>query len=74
MNNLNKYNYEPYNTVSDDSMIMTVPELADYLRIGRNRAYSLLKDGIIHGFRIGNSWKVSKQAVDKYILETSKLL
>lgn len=35
------------------SVLMTVPELADYLGIGRNRAYDLLRDSTIKGFKIG---------------------
>ena len=46
---------------------MTPPELASYLGIGRNRAYELLRDGIIKGFRIGTTWKVSREAVERYI-------
>ena len=65
----------PYNTTKDDSaVLMTPPELAAYLGIGRNRAYQLLNDGIIKGFKIGNQWKVSKQAVDFYIAKQSHLI
>lgn len=58
----------------DISTLMTVPELADYLGVGRNKAYDLLKSGTINGFRIGSAWKVSKAAVDKFIYEMSGLL
>lgn len=53
---------------------MTPPELAAYLGIGRNLAYQLLNEGIIKGFKIGNQWKVSKQAVDLYIGQKSNLV
>ena len=53
---------------------MTVPELAEYLGIGRGRAYSLLRDGSIKGFRIGSIWKVSREAVDLYIREKSGMV
>lgn len=69
--------YQPSLTISTDennSILFTVPELADYLGIGRNRAYDLLPNNIIKGFRIGNTWKVSKIAVDQYILQNSGLL
>ena len=33
--------------------LLTVPELAEYLGVGKNRAYSLLREGAIKGFRIG---------------------
>lgn len=69
--------YQPSLTISTDennSILFTVPELADYLGIGRNHAYDLLRNNIIKGFRIGNTWKVSKIAVDQYILQNSGLL
>ena len=62
-------------TMQDDvSVLMTPPELATYLGIGRNLAYQLLNDEIIKGFKIGNQWKVSKQAVDLYIAKKSNLV
>lgn len=69
-------NINPYITPSsmnDVSTLFSVLELADYLGIGRNRAYSMLKNGIISGFRIGATWKVSKAAVDQYIIKNSGL-
>lgn len=53
------------------STLFTVMVLAEYLGIGRNRAYELLHNGTIKGFRIGSTWKVSKAAVDQYILKNS---
>ena len=58
----------------ESSVLMTPPELASYLGIGRNLAYQLLNEGVIKGFRIGNQWKVSKQAVDLYIARQSELM
>ena len=69
--------YQPSLTISNDennSILFTVPELADYIGIGRNSAYDLLRNNTIKGFRIGNTWKVSKIAVDQYILQNSGLL
>ena len=64
-----------YNSKTNDdcSVLMTPPQLAEYLGIGRNLAYQLLNEGTIHGFKIGNQWKVSKQAVDLYIAKNSGL-
>lgn len=63
-----KYNEE------DASILMTAPELAEFLGIGRNRAYDLLRNGTIKGFRIGNVWKVSREAVIQYIRKESGLI
>lgn len=57
----------------DTSDLMTPPQLAAYLGIGRNLAYHLLNEGAIKGFKIGNQWKVSRQAVDLYIAKQSEL-
>lgn len=56
-----------------DNQIMSALEMAEYLQIGKNRAYDLLRHGIVHGFRIGNTWRVSKEAIDLYIREQSGL-
>lgn len=67
----------PYLTAYDEDSgpaLMTAPELAEYLGIGRNKAYSLLRDGSIRGFRIGSVWKVSREAVDLYIREKSGMV
>ena len=67
----NKNNY--FNTKTENSVLMTPPELASYLGIGRNLAYELLKNNEIKGFRIGNQWKVSQKAVDHFITKQSAL-
>lgn len=58
----------------DCSILMSPPQLADYLGIGRGLAYQILNEGVIKGFKIGNQWKVSKQAVDLYIAKNSNLM
>lgn len=67
---MNGFSFTNYN---EDGLptLMTVPELAEYLGIGKNRAYELLRKNAIKGFRIGTVWKVSKEAVELYIREKS---
>lgn len=69
-------NLSVYNQYNEDEQtpLMTAPELATYLGIGRNMAYELLNEGVIKGFRIGKHWRVSKEAVDIYIAKKSNLL
>jgi len=65
----------PQNMPSDESAALMNPgELATYLGIGRNLAYQLLQEGEIAGFRIKKQWKVSKEAVDRYIAKKSRLI
>ena len=67
---MDSFSFTAYNE-DELPILMTVPELAEYLGIGRNRAYDLLRQGIIKGFRIGSVWKVSKEAVELYIRKES---
>ena len=75
MFNMFQNNATPFRANNDDSeSLMTPPELAAYLGIGGNLAYKLLNDGLIKGFKLGNQWKVSKEAVDLYIAKQSNLI
>lgn len=47
--------------------ILTVPELAEALRIGTTQAYRLLKSGKLKGFKEGKDWKIPKQSLIHYI-------
>lgn len=53
--------------------IMTVPDVAEALNIGKNRVYELLEQGALKGFRIGRVWKIPREAVQEYILHQSQL-
>ena len=55
------------------SDIMSVPDVAEVLSIGKNRVYELLENNAIKGFRIGRVWKIPKAAVQEYIIEQSNL-
>lgn len=47
--------------------ILTVDELCEVLKIGKNTAYSLLKTGEIHYIKIGRVYKIPKKSVIKYL-------
>lgn len=59
--------------INDPSDLITVEELCDILSIGRNAAYHLLNSKQLKAFRIGRVWKISKIAVEEFILTKSNL-
>lgn len=48
--------------------ILTLEQLTEILAIGRNTAYRLLQSGELKGFLLGNKWRVTRQALEDYIL------
>ncbi|MCD8122168.1 MAG: helix-turn-helix domain-containing protein [Clostridiales bacterium] len=47
--------------------VVTIENVCGMLNIGKNKAYSLLSKGELHGFKIGRIWKISKKSVIEYI-------
>ena len=43
-------------------LLLTVSDLASILRIGRNAAYQLVKDGNIQSIRVGRSIRIPRKA------------
>lgn len=47
--------------------LMTLPEVADHLRIGQRTAYGWAKAGKIPAFKIGSSWRFDRKDVDQWV-------
>ena len=47
--------------------VLTFKEFRQVLKIGRNKAYELLQNNIISSIRIGNSYRIPKVNIIKYI-------
>ena len=47
--------------------IMTFNECKDLLKVGKNTLLDLLHSGQIDAFKIGNRWKITKDAVIEYL-------
>jgi excisionase family DNA binding protein len=47
--------------------IMTVEELAKYLKTGVATIYKLAQEGKIPGTKVGNQWRFRKEKVDEWL-------
>jgi len=47
--------------------MMTIEELAKYLRLHRSTVYRLAREGIIPGFKVGSQWRFSRDSVDQWM-------
>lgn len=54
-------------TMKRPRRLLTVAEVATILRLHPNTVYRLMKRGEIPGFKIGESWRISRYAVDAWI-------
>lgn len=49
--------------------IMTVMEVADYLRLNEATVYRLAQQGKIPGVKLGRQWRFKKEALDQLLEE-----
>ncbi|HHT9146950.1 MAG TPA: helix-turn-helix domain-containing protein [Candidatus Wunengus sp. YC61] len=47
--------------------IMTIKQVAEYLKVSPRSIYKLVKDGAIPTFRIMNMWRFERSKIDQWI-------
>jgi len=52
--------------------IMTIKEVAEYLKLKEKTAYKLVAEGTIPGFKVGGSWRFRKGEIDTWIKRQSE--
>jgi excisionase family DNA binding protein len=50
-----------------DTDVMTIREVAEYLKLTEKTAYRLAADGKIPGFKVGGSWRFKRSELEKWI-------
>jgi excisionase family DNA binding protein len=49
--------------------LLTVNEVAEILRMHSVTVYRFVKRGVIPGFKVGNTWRISKASLDRWLSE-----
>ena len=52
--------------------ILTIREVAEYLKIKDKTAYALVARGDIPGFKVGGSWRFRVSEIEKWIKQQEK--
>lgn len=52
--------------------VMTIRELAAYLKMAEKTLYRLAAEGTVPGFKVGGSWRFRKSEIDKWIKAQEK--
>ena len=53
--------------------ILTVEETAEALRVGYNALSELLNEGKVKAYKNGRVWRIPKDSIKKYILDSANL-
>jgi len=49
--------------------ILTLKEVAEYLKLAEKTAYRLAAEGKLPGFKVGGSWRFRKEDIESWIAE-----
>ena len=55
------------NNRGNQSQVLTVNELADFLRVHRSTVYRLLKTKSLPAFRVGSDWRFNTETVNEWM-------
>ncbi|MCP5405184.1 MAG: helix-turn-helix domain-containing protein [Pseudomonadaceae bacterium] len=50
-----------------DNEILTIREVAEYLKLAEKTVYRLVAEGKIPGFKVGGAWRFRKAEIDRWI-------
>lgn len=53
--------------------VMTVAEVARYLRLSEAKVYRMAKAGEIPAIRIGRAWRFKRELIDAWLREQSRI-
>ena len=47
--------------------VLTIDELADYLKIPKSTLYKLAQEGKVRGQKVGRHWRFRKETIDRWL-------
>ena len=50
--------------------VMTLDEVARYLRINKSTVYRMARDGTLPAWKLGNVWRFKKDSIERWIADT----
>ena len=52
--------------------VMTINELADYLKVSKSTLYKLARERKVPGQKVGKHWRFHKDAVEEWLKQSPK--
>lgn len=53
--------------------IMTLPEVAEYLKLAERTVYGYAQKGIVPGIKIGSAWRFRKADIDAWLEQQRRI-
>ncbi|MBI4881566.1 MAG: helix-turn-helix domain-containing protein [Planctomycetes bacterium] len=47
--------------------VLTIDELADYLKVSKSTLYKLAREGRVPGQKVGRHWRFRKETIDRWL-------
>jgi excisionase family DNA binding protein len=58
-----------YRDIAMNDEILTLKEVAEYLKLAEKTAYRLAAEGKLPGFKVGGSWRFRRKELEDWIAE-----
>ena len=52
--------------------ILTMDDLADYLKVSKSTLYKLVQEGKVPGHKVGKHWRFRRATIDQWLDEKDK--
>jgi excisionase family DNA binding protein len=55
-----------HGTPLSEASVLTVHDVAEYLRLSEAKVYRMAREGRVPAFRLGKSWRFRKDSIDEW--------
>ena len=55
-----------------DTEVLTIKEVAEYLKVNERTIYRLAASNELPGFRVGNAWRFKRSDLDTWVLKQTE--
>lgn len=56
---------------TDNDQVLTIDELATYLKVSKSTLYKLVQEGKVPGQKVGRHWRFRRETIDRWLDRTS---
>jgi len=56
------------------NIVMTIGELAEYLKLSKSTLYKLCQEGKVPGQKVGRHWRFHRAVVDRWLGEREQIV